>query len=354
MPSSSPERPISITTGELSVLLGAELQGAPTITLTHFDALESARPGALSYIRSARYAKAWMASKASAALVNRDITLPEQDVDESPFHGPRALLMVPDADLAMIKVLDVFAARPALPEPGIHPSAIVDKDAQVSPTASIGPGCTIGPRAVIGENTRLVGHVYIASDVKVGARCTLHPGAVVLDRCVIGNDCILHPSVSIGADGFGYRPAPDGRGLIKIPHIGNVVIGDFVEIGASSCVDRAKFGSTTIGSGTKIDNLVQIAHGCRIGRSCVICGHVGIAGSVIVGNGVIIGGKVGIADNVEVGDGAKLAAFSGVTSNVPAGASWMGAPAAAAGEWRRTYAALRRMGKARSQVREQT
>ncbi len=181
---------------------------------------------------------------------------------------------------------------------------------------------------------------------------TLHPHVSVLDRCIIGNDCVLHAGVAIGADGFGYRPSPDGRGLLKIPHIGNVVIGDHVEIGANSCVDRAKFGSTTVGNGTKIDNLVQIAHGCRVGRSCIICGQTGMAGSVIVGDGVIIGGGVGVADNVEIGSGARIAALSGVTGNVPAGQTWMGAPAAPAGEWRRTYAAMRRMGKPKGQVRE--
>jgi UDP-3-O-[3-hydroxymyristoyl] glucosamine N-acyltransferase len=348
------ERPITISAGELAALLGAELRGQPGIQITHIDALERAGTGALSFIRSARYAKEWGSSKASAALITKDVPLAEiaTALDESPFHGARALLIVPDADLAMVKALDVFAARPTPPEPGVHPTASVHPKAKVAASASIGPLCTVGPGAAVGEGTRLVGNVYVGQDAKIGNRTTLHPGVAVLDGCVIGDDCTLHAGVSIGADGFGYRPSPDKRGLVKIPHIGNVVIADHVEIGANSCVDRAKFGSTTIGAGTKIDNLVQIAHGCRVGRSCVICGHVGLAGSVIVGDGVLIGGKVGVADNVEIGAGAKIAAFAGVANNVPAGASWMGAPAAPAGEWRRTYAALRRLGKPRGQVRD--
>lgn len=343
------ERTITISSGELAALLGAELLGRPDVAITHIDALERATPGALTFIRNARYSRAWADSKASAALVTRDVPLAnlESELDDGPFHGPRALLIVSDADLAMVKALEFFAAKPAPPVPGVHPAAVVDPAAKVAATASIGPCCTVGAGAVIGEASRLVSHVFVGASTSIGARTTLCPGVSVMDRCVVGDDCLLHPGVVIGADGFGYRPSPDGRGLIKIPHIGNAVLGDHVEIGANSCVDRAKFGSTTVGSGTKIDNLVQIAHGCRVGRSCVICGHVGLAGSVIVGDGVMIGGKVGVADNVEIGAGAKIAAFAGVVGNVPAGASWMGAPAAAAGEWRRTYAALRRLGKSR-------
>jgi UDP-3-O-[3-hydroxymyristoyl] glucosamine N-acyltransferase len=343
------ERPISITSGELAALLGAELRGQGSIQLTHIDSLERAAPGALSFIRNGRYAREWASSKASAALVAKDVPLAniDEELGDGPFHGSRALLIVPDADLAMIKALDLFAAKPTPPTPGVHPSAAVDPSAKVGASACIGPCCAVGPGATIGEGTRLVGHVYIGAGAKVGARCTLSPGVSVLDRCVVGDDCNFHPCVSIGGDGFGFRPAPDGRGLVKIPHIGNVVIGDHVEIGANSCVDRAKFGSTTIGSGTKIDNLVQIAHGCRVGRSCVICGQAGLAGSVTVGDGVMIGGKVGISDGIEIGAGAKIGAFAGVISNVPAGAVWMGGPAGPAGEWRRIYAGLRRMGKSR-------
>jgi UDP-3-O-[3-hydroxymyristoyl] glucosamine N-acyltransferase len=348
------ERPITISSGELAALVGAELRGKGDITITHIDSLERAGPGALSFIRNARYAKEWAVSKAAAALITRDIPLAdiENQLEPTPFHGPRALLLVADADLAMIRVLDVFAARPTPPTPGIHPTAVVDPSANVAPSAAVGPLSIIGPGATIGEASHLVGNVYIGQDARIGDRVTLHPGVNVLDRCVIGNDCIIHAGTAIGADGFGYRPSPDGRGLLKIPHIGNVVIGDHVEIGANSCVDRAKFGSTTVGAGTKIDNLVQIAHGCRVGRSCIICGQTGLAGSSIVGDGVIIGGGVGVADNVEIGSGARIAALAGVTSNVPAGQTWMGAPAAPAGEWRRAYAALRRMGKAKVQDRQ--
>jgi UDP-3-O-[3-hydroxymyristoyl] glucosamine N-acyltransferase len=344
------ERPITISAGDLATLLGAELRGAAAVQVTHIDSLERAAPGALSFIRNARYAKQWAESKASAALLSKDIPLAtvEDSLEDGPFHGARALLIVHDADLAMVRALDFFAAKPAQPKPGVHPSASVDPAAKISPSASIGPNCTVSAGAVVGDASRLIANVFLGEHAKVGARCSLAPGVVVMDRCIVGDDCTLHSGVAIGADGFGFRPAPDGKGLVKIPHIGNVVLADHVEVGANSCIDRAKFGSTSVGSGTKIDNLVQIGHNCRVGRSCIICGHVGLSGSVIVGDGVVIGGKVGVADNVEIGAGAKIAAFAGVNNNVPAGAVWMGAPAGPVGEWRRTYAAMRRLGKAKN------
>lgn len=342
------ERVISITTGELAALVGAELLGPATIRVERVDALERAVAGTLSFIRSAAYLKDWEHGKASAALVSRDVPLGvigETLANGAPMREPRALLVVPDADIAMVRVLDVFAARPSPLKAGVHPTAAIDPAAVVAPSAFVGPGCTVGPGASIGENAALIAQVHVGQNAKVGAGTTLHPHVSILDRCCVGSHCILHPGVVIGADGFGYRPSPDGRGLVKIPHIGDVVIGDHVEIGANTCIDRAKFGSTSVGSGTKIDNLVQIGHGCRIGRSCIICGKCGLAGSVTMGDGVVLGGGVSVGDNLEIGSGAKIAALSGVSSNVPAGAIWMGAPAGPAGEWRRTYAALRRLGK---------
>jgi UDP-3-O-[3-hydroxymyristoyl] glucosamine N-acyltransferase len=329
-------------------MVGAELLGPADIRLDRIDALDRAVAGSLSFIRSGAYVKEWESSKASAALVSRDVPLGavrETGSAASAQPHARALLVVPDADLAMVGVLELLAVTAEPAKPGVHPSAAIDPSATVSPSATIGPCCTIGAGAVIGDNALLVAQVHIGRGAKVGNGTTLHPHVSILDRCSVGASCILHSGVVIGADGFGYRPSPDGRGLVKIPHIGNVVIDDHVEIGANTCVDRAKFGSTTIGSGTKIDNLVQIGHGCRIGRSCVICGKCGLSGSVVMGDGVLLGGGVSIGDNLEIGSGAKIAALSGVSSNVPPGAIWMGAPAGPAGEWRRTYAALRRMGK---------
>jgi len=341
------ERNTSITTQDLALLVGAELLGPGDLLITHVASLEDAGPGALTWIRSARYAPGWPNSRASAALVSRDVPL-GGIVDEAAEHAAqpsRAVLVVADADVAFSRALELFAPRPAPPAPGVHSSAWVDPTAVVSGSASVGPNCTVSAGARVGEATVLLGNVFLGQSAEVGARCVLHPGVAILERCVLGDDCTLHAGVIIGADGFGYRPSPDGRGLIKVPHIGNVVLADHIEVGANSCIDRAKFGSTHVGSGTKIDNLVQVGHGCRIGRCCILCGHAGLSGSVTLGDGVMLGGKVGVADNIEIGAGARVAAYAAVMNNVPAGAAWMGMPAGPAGEWRRTYAMLRKMGK---------
>jgi len=344
--------PATITAADLAAKIGAQLLGPGDVMLRRIDALEHSGPGDLAFIRSYRYAKRWPDSKASAALIARDISLPDLVPGFDPANpaSPRPLLIVPDADLAAIACAAIFAPTPRAPIPGVHASAVVHAEAVVPASASIGPNCTIEPGAHIGEHAVLIGNVFVGQDARIGAKSILHPGVSVLDRCVVGERCIIHAGAAIGADGFGYRPAPNNAGLIKIPHVGNVVIGNDVEIGANTCIDRAKFGATLIGDGSKIDNLVQIAHNCRIGRSCVICGHTALAGSVVLGDGVLVGGAATIADNLEVGPGAKIAAAAGIMNDVPAGAVYLGSPAGPAGEWRRIYAQIRRLGKRPARV----
>ncbi len=189
----------------------------------------------------------------------------------------------------------------------------------------------------------LYGGVRIYAQSSIGDDSILHGNTVVRERCRLGRRVVTHQNVSIGADGFGYERAPDGSGLLHVPQIGDVEIGDDVEIGASTCIDRAKFGSTVIGAGTKIDNLVQIGHNCNIGRSCVIAGQTGLAGSVTVGDGVTIAGAVGVADHVTVGSGATVGAFSGVMRDVPPGQTCLGRPATEVRTALRQAAALRRL-----------
>ncbi len=326
--------PGALTSGRLAEILGAELRGRADLPIDGLEVLERAGPRHLTFIRSREFANLWADSHAGTALTTRSLEIPGHDA------ASRALLLVPDADLALIRVLDLLAAPPTAPPPGIHPTAVVDPTAQIGPGVSIGPHCTIAGGSAIGEGTVLVADVRIARGARIGARCTLHPGVVIQDRCTIGSHCILHPGVIIGADGFGYRPADNGRGLVKIPHIGIVEIGSHVEIGANSCIDRAKFGATTIGDGTKIDNLVQIGHNCRIGRSCIICGLCGLAGSVTLGDGAMLGGQVGIADNSTIGAGARIGAMSGIKGEIPPGESWVGAPARPAMEQLRNWSAF--------------
>lgn len=335
--------PQAHTTGSIASLLGADLDGPADLPVERLERLEDAGDGAMTFIRSSKYACSWADSGACAALVSRGVDVPDHD------PARRALLIVDDADVALTALLALFAPPTPAPIPGVHPSAHVDANAVVDPTASIGPGCVIGPRSVVGARATIGANVVIGDDVRIGDDVTLHAGCVVRDRCAVGEHSVLHPGVVVGADGFGYHPAPDGAGLVKIPHIGDVRIGKDVEVGANTCIDRAKLGSTLIGNGTKIDNLVQIGHNCIVGRSCVICGHVGVSGSVTIGDGAVIGGGVGIADNLTIGPGAQVAADSGVISDIPAAETWAGTPAMPMRISVQNYAAFRTLAK---QLRE--
>ncbi len=326
---------MSHTTGSLAQMLKADLIGPADVPISHLESLERAGAGALTFIRSASFAAMWPASTASAALVTRGVPVPGHDA------RTRSLLTVPDADLALNTVLELFATRPRAITHGRHPTCFVDPSATVHPSASIGPCSVVGAGASIAEGVMLMANVTVGPDASVGRGTVLHPGVVIGERCRVGAGCILHGGAVIGADGFGYRPS--AHGPVKVPQIGTVEIGDQVEIGANSCIDRAKFGATTIGSGTKIDNLVQIGHNCRIGRGCLICGMCGMAGSVTIGDGVIIGGHVGIADNLTVGARAVIAAKSGLMNDVPAGETWWGFPAIPARDAARAYAIHRHL-----------
>lgn len=308
----------SQTTETIARATGGQLQGPGNIEITGLEALDFARPGQLTFVGSGKYAGKWPDSQASAALVTRGVNI---EPDEK-----RAVITVDNADLAMADALALFAPPLATAESGIHPSAIVHPAAQIADSAKIGPGCAIGPNVVIGANSVLYPNVTILDDSHIGKSCIIWPGVVMRERCKIGDRCILHPHVTIGADGFGYRPAQGENGvyLKKIPQIGNVEIADDVEIGAGSCVDRGKFSTTFIGKGSKIDNLVQIAHNCRIGRNVVIAGCAGIGGSVVIGDGVMIGGMAAVRDHITIGAGAVLSAGAQLMNNIPAGETWGG------------------------------
>jgi UDP-3-O-[3-hydroxymyristoyl] glucosamine N-acyltransferase len=195
----------------------------------------------------------------------------------------------------------------------------------------------VGPRAAIHPNAVLY------PDAQVGEASIVHAGAVVRERCVVGRRCIVGPNAVIGGDGFGYRPSADGRSVLRIPHLGNAVLEDDVEIGSGTMVDRGKFGATRIGAGTKIDNLCQIGHNVQIGRLCMISGHTGIAGSTVVGDGAQMGGGVGIAPHMRIGAGARIAARAAVMCEIPAGETWGGYPAQEIRLALREEAALRRL-----------
>lgn len=323
---------ISIT--EINEVLKGTIVGNSNLTLTAPEQIEAAKENEITFIGHKKYEKLWETSNASVAVVNEDISI-------EPGEN-KAFIKVKNADLAMSQVLELFAPAPPQFHHEIHPTATIDNSAKIGNGTRIGANCYVGPNVVLGENVILYPNVTILDESTIGNNTTVWSGSVVRERCHIGSHCILHPNATIGADGFGFRPCPE-RGLAKIPQIGNVVIGNYVEIGANSCVDRGKFSSTVIGDGCKIDNLVQIGHNSKMGKFCIMAGNSGLAGSVTLGNGVIVGGSASLKDHITVGDGAIIGAGSGVAGDVPAKATVLGYPAVDARLALKQWAVLKRM-----------
>ena len=326
-----------LTTRALADAIEGELDGPGDLCITGVASLEDAGPGHISFLASQRYARAWGTADAGAAVMSGHL----DPVGHDPTR--RTLIRVPDAELAMARLLAMFAPAPSRPDPGVHATAVVHDtvvlgaDPCLGAHVSIGPGSVLGNRVVLHPGARLGGDVCIGNDTEI------HANVVVGDRCRIGAHVLLHAGVVIGADGFGFLPDPERDGLLKVPQIGTVEIADHVEIGANTCVDRGKFGATTIGEGTKIDNLVQLGHNVVIGRHTVIAGCTAIGGSVRIGDFVRCSGQVGIIDHVVVGDGVEIAAMSGVIKDVPAGERVAGMPADKGTRMLRQWAAVRRL-----------
>ena len=281
--------------------------------------------------------KFWAESKACAAFIDYNVTISPGD--------NRAFIKVKNVDLAMAKVLDLFNLPSPVFATNIHPTAVIHETAKIGTDCKIGANCYIGKDVELGNGVVLYPNVCVFDETIIGNNTIVWSGTIIRERCIIGSHCIFHTNVSIGADGFGYRPSEDGRQLVKIPQIGNVIIGNYVEIGANSCVDRAKFSSTIIGDGCKIDNLVQIAHNSIMGRSCIMAGHSGLAGSVTLGDGVIIGGSASIKDHTTIHSGATVGAGSGVMNDVEAGKTVLGYPAQDARDMLKEWVAVRRLVK---------
>ncbi len=327
----------SYTAQQICDVLQGTILGQTTQNITGIEEITKASATDLTFIGNRKYAKLWADSNAAVAIVNDNIELEPGD--------NRVLIKVKNADLAMANMLEAFLPPTPVFDTDIHPTAIIHETVSLGKGVQIGAHCYVGKNVTLGDGVLLYHNVSVFDDTTIGAQTVAWSGTVIRERSVIGAQCIFHNNVSIGADGFGYRPADDGRGLVKIPHIGNVVIGNAVEIGANSCVDRAKFNSTIIGDGCKIDNLVQIAHNCVMGRSCIMAGHSGLAGSVTLGDGVIIGGSASIKDHTTIESGATVGAGSGVLNNVAAGKTVLGYPATDAREMLKQWVALRKLAK---------
>jgi UDP-3-O-[3-hydroxymyristoyl] glucosamine N-acyltransferase len=327
----------SFTVEEISQIVKGTLTGNTSQIISGAEQVDHANENDITFIGHKSYVENWRSSKASAALVDEKI-----DIEPA---GNRAVIKVKNADIAMAQVIELFVPPPPIFEFDIHPTAIIHPSAVIGKGTRIGAGCYVAPNVTIADNSILYPNVSVFDNAKIGSNTIIWSGTVIRERCMIGDHCIIHANVSIGADGFGYRPAADGRSIVKVPHIGTVIIGNAVEIGANSCIDRGKFSATTIGDGTKIDNLVQIAHNCKIGRMCLIAACCGISGSVTIGDGVIIAGQVGIKDHITIGNKVTIGGRAGVMNDIKDGETILGYPAINSRDTLRQWAALRKLAK---------
>jgi len=327
------------TIAELAERIGGRVRGDASGQIVGIGAIQTAQPDEVTWLTSEKYASALPSCRAGAILV-----------PESFGPTPMSAILCRHMDAAVAAVLELFAPPPARPPRGVHVSAIVDPTARIGMDVAIGPHVVVGARASIGDRTVVHAGISVGDDVRIGADCVLWPGVVVRERCVLGARVIVHPNAVIGADGFGYYQR-DGRHC-KITHGGHVEVGDDVEIGAGTCIDRAKFGATIIGAGTKIDNLVQIAHNVEIGAHCLVIAQVGIAGSARLGQYVVLGGHVGLRDHISLGDGSMVAACSCVSRDLPAGTVVSGIPAIENRRYLREQASVRRLPELAAQVRD--
>lgn len=324
-----PESPV-FTVAELAGKLQLNYDGDGTAEISGCSSLENAQPGDLVFLSQNKYRRQLQNSKASAVLLPLDDNFNRIPVIRSsqPYHD-------------FIRAVYLFY-HPYRPQPGIHPQA------QIAPTANLGKNVSVGAYSVIGDNvcigdeTLIFPHVTLISGTRLGKKCIIHSHVSIRENCQLGNNVIVHDGVVIGSDGFGYVPVKEGCHQ-KVPQTGRVVIQDDVEIGANTTIDRAALDETIIGKGTKIDNLVQIAHNVKIGKNCIIMSQVGIAGSSQLGNNVIVSGQVGIADHLHIGDNVILAAKTGVTNSISPDSIVAGYPHLDIKTWRKSWAAIPRL-----------
>ena len=309
---------LNLTVAQVAQITGSE---APTLQdqpITALCSLEDAHEGGLCYLTSLEKAEMLKDLKASALLV------PESAKDKKlPFNG--ALLYAKNPEWAFILLMKYVDAQHQKHTPGIHPTAVISQSAKLGNNVSVGACTVVEDGAQIGDNTVIFPQCYIGKDVVIGKNCYIYPQVVIREECVLKDYVILQAGAKIGSDGFGFS-FHDGRHQ-KIPQIGNVVLGNDVEIQSNTCIDRAKISSTVIGDNTKIDNLVQVGHNVHVGMSSIMCAQVGVAGTTEIGNGVILAGQVGLAGHMTIGDRAQVGAQSGVMSSIPAGQTYFGYPA---------------------------
>lgn len=320
-----------LTLNEIAVMLDGELIGDGDVVITGISGIEEAGPGEITFISNTKYLHLLALTGASAVIASRDIN-----------SAPCPIIRTQNPSLAFSKIVDLLTTEKIKHPKGIHKSAVIGKGAELGKNVALGPYVVVEEEARIGDNTIIYAGTYIGRKAALGRCVLIYPNVSIREGVVIGDRVLIHSGAVIGSDGFGFER--DSGGYCKIPQIGTVVIEDDVEIGANVAIDRARFDKTVIGRGTKIDNLVQIAHNVCIGENSVIVAQAGISGSTRIGKNVIIAGQAGLSGHINIGDGAVIAAQAGVTKSVPGKVTVSGYPAQDHSEAKKINAYVQRLG----------
>ncbi|MBU1726520.1 MAG: UDP-3-O-(3-hydroxymyristoyl)glucosamine N-acyltransferase [Candidatus Omnitrophica bacterium] len=302
------------TLKEIAKLIGGEVVGEDNVVITGVSGIKEASSGDITFLANPKYFPLIDKTRAAAIITSKDVTV-----------SSKPIIRTENPSLAFIKVVESFSAYEVIHPKGIHKTAIIGNNVSLGSAVALGPYAVIGDNASIGDNSVIYSNSFIGHDTKIGKNCLVYPNVSVRERILIGNRVIIHSGAVIGSDGFGYINI-EGK-YHKIPQIGTVEIGDDVEIGANTCIDRARFDKTIIAKGTKIDNLVHLAHNVIVGENTIIVAQAGISGSTVIGKNVTIAGQAGLVGHITIGDGAVLAAQAGITKSVPANTIVSGYPA---------------------------
>ena len=334
----------TILAGELAAFVEGELKGNPGLVMSSVADLSEATAEQVSFLGNKQYAPAFETSQAGVILLDAKL------VTEVTPREDQTIIICQSVDVAFSKAIMVFAPEPIQFAPGIHPSAVIAECAEIGEGVHVGANAVIEPGVKIGPQTVIGAGCYIGHETVIGAQCQLSPNVTIMHRCILANQIIIHSGVVIGGDGYGFFPTP--QGILKLPQVGIVQIDDAVEIGANATIDRARFGKTRIHMGTKIDNLVMIAHNVEVGAHCLLVAQVGVAGSAKIGNGVALGAKVGINGHITIGDGAQVAATSAVKDSLPPGVIAVGTPALPQREYVRRWAMPKKVARLTDKVKD--
>jgi len=337
---------MTFTLAQLAERLGATLDGDGSVTITGVAAIENAGPGQLSFLANQKYSGHLKTTGAAAVIVAPNLF----GVPRAQVSTGTSLLIHANPYFAFLQALSLFHPKPPSPPPGVDRSARIGHKVQLGDRVYVGPNCVIDDEAVLRDGAVVLAGSFVGAKSVIGEESMIGPNVTIVQGCTLGKRVRIHPGTVIGSDGFGYAPV-NGRHE-KIPQVGGVAIGDDVEIGACCTVDRATMGQTVIGRGTKIDNLVQIAHNVQIGEDCIIVAQVGISGSTKLGHHVTLAGQVGLIGHIEIGDNVVVAAQSGIGKDLPPNTVWLGSPAYEMGHQKRVIVAMNSLPETLKHIRE--